>query len=97
MTATAGAAALLTSLEGFAHSALLAAPPNAKKLRIEIIGCGSVSNRYISHLQTADKLQIVSLCDTRPERAREQNEKYKIGAKCYPNISEMLAGEPMVK
>lgn len=87
-SALAGAALLFSSLES------LAAETPGKKLRIGLIGCGSVSNRYIPQLQTSSLLQIVSLCDIKYERAQEQNEKYKVGATTYRNIDEMLAGVP---
>lgn len=87
-TAAAGAAALLSSLEGFA----LETPQ--KKLRVAIIGCGSVSNRYIPHLQTSSLIQIVSLCDIKHDRAVAQNNQYKVNAATYPHIDKMLVGEP---
>ncbi len=85
-TAFAGAAAMLSSLES------LAAP--AKKLKVAVIGCGSVSNRYIPHLQTSSLIEIVSLCDIKYERAQEQNKKYNVHAATYPHIDKMLAGVP---
>ncbi|MBS1917817.1 MAG: Gfo/Idh/MocA family oxidoreductase [Bacteroidetes bacterium] len=87
-TAVAGAAMLLSSMESFA----LENPE--KKLRIAIIGCGSVSNRYIPHLQTSSLLEIVSLCDIKYDRALEQNKKYNINAATYPHIDKLLAGVP---
>jgi predicted dehydrogenase len=87
-TATAGAAVLLSSLEGFA----LETPE--KKLRVALIGCGSVSNRYIPHLQTSSLIEIVSLCDIKYDRAIEQNKKYNVNAATYPHIDKMLAGVP---
>ena len=87
-TAMAGAASLLSSTESMA----LLLPQ--KKLRIALIGCGSVSNRYIPHLQTSALIEIVSLCDIKYERAQQQNEKYKVNAATYPHIDAMLAGVP---
>ncbi|MFC0773834.1 Gfo/Idh/MocA family protein [Terrimonas alba] len=87
-TAMAGAAVLLSSLESFA----LEKPE--KKLKVALIGCGSVSNRYIPHLQTSSLIEIVSLCDIKYDRAVEQNKKYNVNAKTYPHIDKMLAGVP---
>jgi len=87
-TAVAGAAMLLSSLEG------LALETSQKKLRVALIGCGSVSNRYIPHLQTSSLIQIVSLCDIRYERAVNQNKQYNVNAQTYPHIDKMLAGVP---
>lgn len=87
-TAMAGAAVLLSSLESWA------ATTADKKLRVAIIGCGSVSNRYIPHLQTSPVIEIVSLCDIKYNRAVDQNKQYNVGAQTYPNIDEMLKGVP---
>jgi len=87
-SAMAGAAALLGSLEGFASSR------PEKKLRVAIIGCGSVSNRYIPHLQTSSLIDIVALCDIKYERALGQKKQYNVNAETYPHIDAMLKGVP---
>jgi predicted dehydrogenase len=87
-TAAAGATMLLSSLERFA------AEKEDKPLRVAIIGCGSVSNRYIPHLQTSKHVRIVSLCDRKPERAKDQNTEYNVGAATYPAIDALLKGVP---
>jgi predicted dehydrogenase len=88
VVAASGAASLLSSLETFALD------NEAKKIRVAIIGCGSVSNRYIPHLQSSALIEIVSLCDIRYERAVVQNEQYKVKAATYPDIEAMLKGVP---
>ena len=88
MTATAGAALLLSSLETFAKE------NKATKLRVAVIGCGSVSNRYIPHLQSSALIDIVSLCDIKPERAIAQKKQYNVNAETYPNIDALLKGVP---
>jgi predicted dehydrogenase len=88
MTASTSAAMLLGSLEGWATE------KNISVLRVAIIGCGSVSNRYIPHLQSSSLIRIVSLCDIKPERAVAQNKEYKVNAATYSNIDEMLKGVP---
>ncbi len=87
-TASAGAAMLLSSLEA------MAIETGQQKLRVAVIGCGSVSNRYIPHLQSSSLVQVVSLCDIKPERAEAQNKQYGVGAKTYPGIESMLKGAP---
>jgi predicted dehydrogenase len=88
IAAATGAATLLSSLESLATNI------DTKKIRVAIIGCGSVSNRYIPHLQTSSLIEIVSLCDIRYERAVAQNEQYKVKAATYPDIDSMLKGVP---
>jgi predicted dehydrogenase len=88
MTASAGAALLLSSLETFAKET------NASKLRVAVIGCGSVSNRYIPHLQSSPLIEVVSLCDIKHERAVAQKKQYNVNAETYPNIDALLKGVP---
>ncbi|MEN9952698.1 MAG: hypothetical protein RLZZ520_966 [Bacteroidota bacterium] len=88
MTASAGAALLLSSLETFAKET------NASKLRVAVIGCGSVSNRYIPHLQSSPLIEVVSLCDIKHERALAQKKQYNVNAETYSNIDAMLKGVP---
>src|SRR5438132_5395058 len=66
---------------------------DTKRVRVGIIGCGSVSNSYLPVLTKCPYAEVVSLCDIRPERARKQAEKFKV-AHDYPHIDKMLAGEP---
>jgi len=63
------------------------------RIRTGIIGCGSVSNAYLPVLTKCAYVEVVSLCDIRPERARKQAEKFNV-AHHYPHIDAMLAGEP---
>lgn len=87
-TAMAGAAILVSSLEGWA------ATKEDKKLRVAVIGCGSVSNRYIPQLLSSKLIEVVSLCDIKYERAVAQNKQYNVNAQTYPHIDKMLAGVP---
>lgn len=64
-----------------------------KRIRTGVIGCGSVSNSYLPVLTKCPYVEVVSLCDIRPERARKQAERFKV-AYHYPHIDAMLAGEP---
>ena len=62
-----------------------------KKIKIGIIGCGSVSGQYLPHLSKSPFVELVSACDIRPERAKAAAEKYNI-PNHYPHIDQMLAG-----
>ena len=65
----------------------------AKKIRVGIIGCGSVSGVYLPHLSKSPYAEVVSLCDIKIERARQRAERFNI-KNYYPNINEMLSGVP---
>jgi predicted dehydrogenase len=81
----AGAAVLLSSLEGFA----LTKPD--KKTRVAIIGCGSVSGVYLPHLSKSPYVELVSACDIIPERAEKRAKEFNI-PNHYPHIDKQLAG-----
>src|SRR3989442_12345222 len=49
-----------------------------KRIRTGIIGCGSVSGSYLPVLTKCPYVEVVSLCDIRPEPARNRAEKFKI-------------------
>ena len=87
-TAAAGAAVLFSSLES------LALTTDDKKLKVAVIGCGSVSNRYLPQLLSSKLIEVVSLCDIKYDRAVNQNKQYNVNAQTYPNIEAMLAGVP---
>lgn len=86
-TALASAAMLVSSMESWAIS-------EDKKLKVALIGCGSVSNRYLPQLLSSKMIEVVSLCDIKYDRAVAQNKQYNVGAQTYRNIDEMLAGVP---
>jgi len=65
-----------------------------KKIRVGIIGCGSVSGMYLPHLTKCPYAEVVSVCDIIPERAQEAAKKYNV-KNWYPHIDKMLAGVPI--
>lgn len=64
-----------------------------KKIRVGLIGCGSVSTQYLPHLSKSPHVQLVSTCDIIPERAKNAAEKYNI-PNYYSSIEKMLDGAP---
>lgn len=84
-TALAGAAVLLSSLES------LAGKSPEKKLRVAVIGCGSVSGVYLPHLSKAPHVELVSVCDIVYERAKNRATEFNVPHH-YPNIEQQLTG-----
>ncbi len=74
-----------------AGTATAADDPKAKKVKVGIIGCGSVSRLYFPHLKASPHAELVSACDIIPERAAERAKKFEVPNQ-YPNIEKMLAG-----
>ena len=85
-----GAAALFHPSSAEANGMVLSAE---KRIRVGVIGCGSVSNMYLPHLSKSKHVELVSLCDIRPERAEAQGAKFGV-ANRYPHIDKMLSGVP---
>jgi predicted dehydrogenase len=84
-TAMASAAMLLSSVKSFAGSV------EERKIKIAVIGCGSVSTQYLPHLSKSSYVELVSTCDIIPERASQQASKYHI-PNHYAHIDQLLAG-----
>ena len=84
-TAMAGAGLLLSSIKSFAFE-----QPH-KKVKLAIIGCGSVSTQYLPHLSKSPHVDLVSTCDIIYDRAKQAAAKYNI-PNHYPHIDQLLAG-----
>jgi len=64
-----------------------------KKIRVAVIGCGSVSGVYLPHLSKSPYVELVSVCDIKPERAKKRAEEFKVPNQ-YDHIDKLLAGAP---
>lgn len=84
-TAMAGTALLLSQLESFALTKA------DKKIKVAIIGCGSVSGQYLPHLSKSPYVELVSVCDIKPERAKKRAEEFNVPNQ-FPHIDQLLAG-----
>ena len=82
-------AATVASLTGQARMLM----QEGKKIRVGIIGCGSVSGMYLPHLSKSPFVTLISACDIIPERAKNAAAKYNI-PNHYSSIEKMLAGAP---
>lgn len=84
-TAAAGAAMLLSQLEGFAVGLA------DKKIKVAVIGCGSVSGQYLPHLSKSPFVELVSVCDIKYERAQNRAKEFNV-PNHFPHIDQLLAG-----
>lgn len=82
-------AATVTSMVGQARGFM----QDRNKIRVGIIGCGSVSGVYLPHLAKSPYVELVSTCDIIPERAKKRAAEHNIPNQ-YPSIEKMLAGAP---
>ncbi len=67
-------------------------PPEApRKIKVGVIGCGSVSRCYFPDLARCRFVELVSTCDIIAERAKQRAAAFKV-PNHYPHIDKMLAG-----
>src|SRR5688572_10641059 len=93
-TAAAGAALTLSNVKsrhGLQAAETPAVASVSKKVRVGVIGCGSVSTKYLPDLANCPFAELVSTCDIKPERAERQAKQFGI-KNHYPHISQMLSG-----
>jgi predicted dehydrogenase len=64
-----------------------------RRVRVGLIGCGSVSGQYLPQLKKCPYAEVVSVCDRKPERAKRRAEQFGV-ANSYPSIDAMLNGVP---
>ncbi len=83
-----GAGAMLAPFASSANDFL-----TDKKIRVAIIGCGSVSGVYLPHLSKSPYVELVSACDIKPDRAAKRATEFNIPNQ-YPHIDKLLAGAP---
>ena len=58
-------------------------------LKFGIVGCGRIGQRHAEHIHAIGEL--VAVCDTVKEKAKQLAEKYKVG--CYEDMDEMLRAD----
>ena len=61
-----------------------------KKVKVGVVGCGNISDIYLTNSKKYDVLEIVAVCDQLRERAGAQAEKYGIG-KVYDDVADIMA------
>jgi predicted dehydrogenase len=83
---TAGAALAMSGFPGASR-----ADDKAKRIKVGVIGCGSVSGVYLPNLAKSPYVDLVSTCDIIPERAERRAKQFHIPHH-YPHIDKMLAG-----
>jgi predicted dehydrogenase len=89
---TAAAGVALTAVGTAApFAAAVGGKTPQKRIRIGIIGCGSVSGVYLPHLSKCPYAEVVSACDIIPDRAERRANQFNI-PNHYPHIEKMLGG-----
>ncbi|MFO0912004.1 MAG: Gfo/Idh/MocA family oxidoreductase [Pirellulales bacterium] len=90
-TLAAGAAAWAWSAVAPRSEGAENGPAKTGRIKVGVIGCGSVSTKYFPQLAGSPYVELVSCCDIIPERAERAAAEHKIPHH-YPHIEKMLAG-----
>ncbi len=67
----------------------------SKKFKVALIGCGVISNNHIIPLLSAEEVDLVALCDIRPERMEQKCSEHGISPRLYTDYEEMLRTEQL--
>lgn len=63
--------------------------------KIALVGCGTISYNHLTALAALDNVEIVALCDKRPENAEKRKADFKLDCKIYTDYYEMLDAEKL--
>lgn len=63
-----------------------------KRIKVAVIGCGSVSRMYFPDLSKCPHIELVSTCDIIPERAESRAKEFNVPHH-FPHIDKLLAGQ----
>lgn len=67
---------------------------SSRKIRVAIVGCGNIANRYADRIKTYAACELVGFSDLDPARARDFAAKY--GGQAYASLAALLA-DPAVE
>jgi predicted dehydrogenase len=87
----AGAALTLGGLAGPQASVAAGKEGSQRRIRVAVIGCGSVSGAYLPQLTKCPFAEVVSTCDIIPERAERRAKEFNV-PNHFPHITKLLEG-----
>jgi len=87
---SAAMSAIMAAVPLAAHGAD-AALNSPARMKVGVIGCGSVSQKYLPHLKQCPFVELVSVCDIIPERSVKAAERFGV-PQHFSHIDQMLGG-----
>ena len=66
-----------------------------KIFNIALVGCGTISYNHLTALGKLDNVNVVALCDIKPEKAELRKTEFNLDAKIYTDYYEMLEREDL--
>jgi predicted dehydrogenase len=82
--------AVLSQAQGEEAGRAADAPPG-KRVKVAVIGCGSVSTHYLPKLTASPHVELLSTCDRIFDRAKAAAAKHRV-PNAYPHMEKLLAG-----
>src|SRR5258707_5643140 len=61
-----------------------------RKVRVAVVGCGNVAEKYVPHLQRSTAVDLVAVCDPLVDRARSFAQAFTI-EHTFQDIDQMLS------
>src|SRR5260370_21161461 len=60
-----------------------------RKVRVAVVGCGNVAEKYVPHLQQSTAVELGAVCDPLVDRARSLTQAYGI-EHTFQHVDQML-------
>src|SRR2546430_13706808 len=61
-----------------------------RKIRVVVVGCGNVAEKYIPHLQQSAAVELVAVCDPLKDRVQSFAQAYEI-EHTFQDVDRMLS------
>jgi len=62
---------------------------------IALVGCGTISYNHLTAISKLDNVNVVALCDIKPENAEKRRAEFNLDCKIYTDYYEMLSAEKL--
>ena len=66
-----------------------------KIYNVALVGCGTISYNHLTALSKLENVNVVALCDIKPEKAAARRDEFKLDCKIYTDYYEMLEELPL--
>lgn len=66
-----------------------------KIFNVALVGCGTISYNHLTALSKLENVNVIALCDIKPEKAEARRDEFKLDCKIYTDYYEMLECESL--
>ncbi len=68
---------------------------NTRKFKTAVVGCGKISFNHLKSLAMLENVEVVALCDAKPEKAEARKTEFNLNSKIYTDFNTMLECEEL--